>query len=71
MTTDAFTVVTFPDIQILMEEEEFEDNACLINYEPFLEEYGSSAYFVRQSWLEELTNRDNEKNYNDTINSLK
>ena len=48
---DTFVVVMWPDSQELMESEGFEENACLVNDSPFLEEYGSSAFFVRQSWL--------------------
>lgn len=38
---DLFTVVTWPESQDLMELEGFEDNAILINDEPFLTEYGA------------------------------
>lgn len=48
---DRFVVVTWPEIQNLMVFEGFEENACLINDQPFLDEYGLSAYFVRESWL--------------------
>ena len=51
---DLFTVVTWPESQVLMELEGFEDNAILINDEPFLTEYGNSAYLVRVSWIELL-----------------
>ena len=51
---DLFTVVTWPESQGLMELEGFEDNAILINDEPFLTEYGNSAYLVRVSWIELL-----------------
>ena len=48
---DLFEVSTFPDVQYLMDVEGFDENAILINDEPFLSEYGSSAYLVRKSWL--------------------
>ena len=48
---DTFVVVMWPESQELMELEGFDENACLVNDSPFLEEYGSSAFFVRQSWL--------------------
>lgn len=51
---DIFVVVQWPDIQDLMEKEGFKENSCLINDEPLLEEYGSSAYFVRENWLKTL-----------------
>lgn len=51
MNDDIFEIVTFPDVQALMELEGFEENSSLINDEPLLSEYGSSAYFVRKNWL--------------------
>lgn len=51
---DTFEVVVWPEVQELMDKEGFQDNSCLINDEPLLSEYGSSAYFVRQSWLREV-----------------
>lgn len=51
---DTFKVVVWPEIQKLMDREGFEENSCLINDEPLLSEYGSSAYFIRQSWLLEV-----------------
>lgn len=49
---DTFIIVTWPDIQDYMDKDGFDENSCLINEEPFLSEYGSSAYFVRLSWAE-------------------
>ena len=54
MNEDIFEVITFPDVQNLMNSNEFEENSCLINDEPLLSEYGSSSYFVRKSWLEKF-----------------
>ena len=51
---ELFTPVTWPESQELMELPGFEENALLINDEPLLEQYGSSAYLVRVSWLESL-----------------
>jgi len=53
---DTFEVVTWPDIQFIMDKEGFRRNSVLINDEPLLTEYGSSAYLVRKSWLEKHTN---------------
>jgi hypothetical protein len=53
---DLFVVITWPEIQELMDEKDFDENCCLVNDEPFLSEYGSSAFFVRRSWLREITN---------------
>jgi len=49
---EKFVIVCWPDSQLLMDKEGFEENCCLINDDPLLEEYGSSAYLVRASWLE-------------------
>lgn len=50
---DSFTTIVWPDSQELMEKRGFEENSVLINDEPLLSEYGSSAYLVRNSWLRE------------------
>ena len=50
---DTFEVVCWPESQMLMEKPMFIENSFLINDEPLLSEYGSGAYFVRKSWLEE------------------
>ena len=50
---DTFEVVCWPESQMLMEKPMFRENSSLINDEPLLTEYGSSAYFVRKSWLDE------------------
>ena len=49
---ETFIIITWPDTQILMEKKGFRTHSCLINSEPFLGTYGSSAYFVEQSWLD-------------------
>lgn len=51
---DEFIVVTWnDDIQFFMEQKDFDENAYLINDEKGLEDFGSSAYFVRKSWYQE------------------
>lgn len=57
---DTFVVVVWPDVQEIMEEEGFDDNSSLINDKPLFEEYDSSAYFVRLSWLKNINNNNNE-----------
>jgi hypothetical protein len=47
---DDFTVIMWPDIQDYMDKERFAENSELVNGN-LLDEYGSSAYFVRNSWL--------------------
>ena len=58
---DIYEVITWPDIQAYMELEGFEDNACLADAHWCVREYGSSAYFVRKSWLESLSLNDRVK----------
>lgn len=52
--TDRFIVITWPDIQYFMTKDDFEDNSCLICNDIFLEQYGSSCYFVRESWANQF-----------------
>ena len=51
---DTFIVIQWPDIEALMEMPDFNDNAYLINDEPFLTNYGSSAYFINEEWFNHL-----------------
>lgn len=48
---DIFVVMTWPEVQVIMDFEGFQENSCLINDLYLLNEYGSSAYFVRTTWL--------------------
>lgn len=51
---DEYVIVQWPEIQELMTEEDFRENSCLLNEEPMLSEYGSSAYFVNSAWLKRV-----------------
>ena len=53
MDKDTFEVVCWPEIQMLMELDGFEENSYLVNDDRGLLEFGSSAYFVNRKWLEE------------------
>ena len=46
LITTSYTIVTWPDIQEIMEEDWFDDESFLINDQKGLEKFGSSAYFV-------------------------
>lgn len=48
----SYIIVQWPESQELMEEEDFQDNAFLINDEKGLEKFGSSAFFVDEKWYE-------------------
>jgi hypothetical protein len=52
-----YHLIEWPDIQDLMDEPGFDENACLANDEVFLEKnttVSSSAYFVKEEWLNSL-----------------
>lgn len=48
---DLYEIITWPDVQELMEEEGFDDNSVLINNEKLFDNYGNSAYLIRREWL--------------------
>lgn len=51
LITTSYTIVTWPDIQEIMEEDWFDDESFLINDQKGLEKFGSSAYFVPVKYL--------------------
>ena len=53
MDNETFEVVCWPESQMLMELDGFEENSYLVNDDKGLLEFGSSAYFVNMKWLEE------------------
>lgn len=56
---EKYILVCFPESQILMEQEWF-DECILMNDENHLQEIGSSAYFVPENRLNELINLNSE-----------
>ena len=54
---DLFTVVCWPEVQFLMANKDFNVNAVLIDNNEMYDEYGSSAYLVRISWLNQKYNK--------------
>ncbi len=50
----AYIVIQWPDIQHYMDLQGFEENSYLINDEKGMNDFGSSAYFVDEEWLNEL-----------------
>ena len=50
-SSNDFTIVTWPEVQELMDLEGFNENSSLANSEFDLEKYGSQAYYVNKSWL--------------------
>ena len=49
MTT--YTVVTWPEVQLLLDLEGFKEHSYLIYDEQGLNDFDSSAYFVETEWL--------------------
>lgn len=56
MDKETFEVVCWPESQMLMELDGFEENSYLVNDDKGMLEFGSSAFFVNRKWLEEIVN---------------
>ena len=50
-----YIVVSWPEVQDLMELEGFREHSYLINDDQGLNDFGSSAYFVDEQWLTEVS----------------
>lgn len=50
-----YIIVTWPDSQDLMEFPGFRTQSILINDEKGFYDFGSSAYFIKKKWYEEMT----------------
>ena len=63
-----YTIVSWPEVQELMDKPGFEENASLVVNEQLLDIHGSSAYFVKEAWLIEIElekeEEDEEKEFN-------
>ena len=51
VTMTTYTVVTWPEVQLLMDLKDFKKHSYLINDEQGLDDFGNSAYFVETEWL--------------------
>ena len=51
---DKFIVITWPEIQNYFEIRGFRENSLLINDGALYDEYGDSAYMIKESWLDSL-----------------
>ena len=56
MDKETFEVVCWPESQMLMELDGFEENSYLVNDDRGLLEFGSSAFYVNRKGLEEKVN---------------
>lgn len=61
-----FIIVEWPEIQLYMEQEGFNDNCYLINDTSWLDQYGSSSYFVNEKWKSKV----DEKVYSQSYHKL-
>ena len=52
-----YELIQWPEIQELLDEPGFRENACLANDEYFVIQYGSSAYFVNVDWLAKINTK--------------
>ena len=52
-----FEVVCWPESQMYMELDGWEDNSYLVNDEHGLDDFGSSAYFVNSEWLKNANDK--------------
>lgn len=46
-----YVIVEWPYTQELMEHPDFNEHACPINEESWLDQYGGMSYFVEEEWL--------------------
>ena len=56
-----YVVITWPDSQELMDKDGFEENSYLVNDERGLEDFGSSAYFVDEDWLNSVEEENEDE----------
>ena len=49
-----YVVITWPWVQDLFEVEGFYEHSYLVNDDQGIEDFGSSAYFVEEEWLNAL-----------------
>lgn len=65
-----YEVITWPEVQELMELDGFRENSYLINDEKGMEDFGSSAYFVSVNWLINIRNKEMTEERYQYLNSL-
>lgn len=49
-----YVIICWPEIQEYMDKEGFKENSSLILDDHLVDTYGSSAYFVSNTWIKEL-----------------
>lgn len=58
-----YIIKEWPETQSLMEIDGFNEHACLINEESWLDQYGPQSYFVEEDWLQNIKNIKNNESY--------
>ena len=54
-----YIIVEWPYSQELMDYADFDEHACLINDDSWVEQYGNASYFVEEEWLNQIKNENN------------
>lgn len=49
-----YVIIEWPYTQELMEYSDFNEHACLINDEDWLDQYGPMSYFIEEDWLKQI-----------------
>lgn len=57
VSDNRYVVITWPEVQDFFEMEGFRENSFLVNDEKGLNDFGSSAYFVKYAWICQLSFR--------------
>lgn len=58
-----YEIIQWPQVQDLMDKEGFHENSYLVNDEQGINQYGSSAYFVKREWLDKTIEAPKQKVY--------
>lgn len=61
-----YVVISWPEIQNYMDLDGFEENSYLVNDDKGIDDFGSSAYFVDEDWLDSL-DEENAVNVGEVI----
>jgi len=66
---DHFIPITWPEVQELMEYDDFRDNAVLITNGKLYQTYGDSAYLVNQKWYNTISTTAMFESYLTKVNA--
>lgn len=57
---ETYVIITWPEVQELMDKEGFSENSSLITDNVMITKYNSNAYFVNKDWLDNLEEEKEE-----------